>query len=96
MKERQVAITTRLALDLERLKANAPNDAEGLVFRIVDNVKRSFRAAKNKAGLKDVRFHDLRHTAATRLVGAHNPLSKLDAYWATHKQIRRIATSTRT
>ena len=77
MKERQVAITTRLALELELLKANAPDNAEGLVFGIIDNVKRSFTAARIKAGLKDVRFHDLRHTAATRLVGAHIPLSEV-------------------
>jgi integrase len=77
MKERQVAITTRLALELERLKASAPANEDGLVFGIIDNVKRSFTAARNKAGLKDVRFHDLRHTAATRLVGAHIPLSEV-------------------
>lgn len=77
MKERQVAITTRLALELERLKASAPDNADGLVFGIIDNVKRSFTAARSKAGLNDVRFHDLRHTAATRLVGAHIPLSEV-------------------
>ena len=53
MKERQVAITTRLALELERLKAGAPDDWDGLVFGILDNVKRSFTAARSKAGLKD-------------------------------------------
>ena len=75
LKERQVAITTRLAIELERLKARAADDRNGLVFGILDNVKRSFTAARSKAGLKDLRFHDLRHTAATRLVGAHIPLS---------------------
>ncbi len=77
MKERQVAITTRLALELEQLKASAPENSDSLVFGIVDNVKRSFGAARSNAGLKDVRFHDLRHTAATRLVGAHIPLSEV-------------------
>jgi integrase len=77
MKERQVAITTRLALELQRLKANAPDIPNGLVFGIVDNVKRSFTAARGDAGLTDVRFHDLRHTAATRLVGARIPLSEV-------------------
>jgi len=35
MKERQVAITTRLAIELEQLRASAPNDYEGLVFGIL-------------------------------------------------------------
>ncbi len=77
MKERQVAMTTRLALELEQLKASAPDNPNDLVFGINDNVKRSFTAARSDAGLKDVRFHDLRHTAATRLVGAHVPLSEV-------------------
>src|SRR5215207_549237 len=77
MKERQVAITTRLNLELERLRVYAPHNPDGLVFGIIDNVKRSFTAARNKAVLNDVRFHDLRHTAATRLVGAHIPLSEV-------------------
>jgi integrase len=80
MKQRQVAITTRLAIELERLKASAPDNPNGLVFGILDNVKRSFTAARSKAGLNDVRFHDLRHTAATRLVGAHIPLSEVGRF----------------
>jgi integrase len=31
---------------------------------------RAFYSAREKAGLRDVRFHDLRHTFATRLVQA--------------------------
>lgn len=34
------------------------------------NLLRAFYSAREKAGLKDVRFHDLRHTFATRLVQA--------------------------
>ena len=47
------------------------------MFGTLDNVKRSFTAARSAAGLNDVRFHDLRHTAATRLVGAHIPISEV-------------------
>ena len=59
------------------MKASAPDNPNGLVFGITDNVKRSFAGARSDAGLKDVRLHDLRHTAATRLVGAHIPLSEV-------------------
>jgi integrase len=38
-----------------------------LVFGVVDNVKKSFNAARVDAGLPHVRFHDLRHTAGTFL-----------------------------
>jgi integrase len=56
---------------------DAPDNPNGLVFGVSDNVKRSFMAARSKTGLNDVRFHDLRNTAATRLVGAHIPLSEV-------------------
>jgi len=77
MKERQVALTGRLTSVLETLRASAPDNLNGRVFGIHDNVKRSFAAARKGAGLEDVRFHDLRHTAATRLVGAHLPLPEV-------------------
>jgi integrase len=77
MRERQVSMTTRLTLELERLYNQSPKQPEGLVFGIRDNVKHGFESARHAAGLDDLRFHDLRHTAATRLVGAHIPLSEV-------------------
>jgi len=77
MRERQVSLTARLSQELTALYEQSPKDPARRVFGILDNVKRSFTAARAAAGLSDVRFHDLRHTHATRLVGAHIPLSEV-------------------
>ena len=77
MKERQVSLTARLTSELERLWEESPKDSRQRVFGIVSNVKRSFTAARKAAGLPDVRFHDLRHTHATRLVALHLPLAEV-------------------
>jgi integrase len=77
MKERQVSLTTRLAIELEKLWDASPKIKDKLVFGFSNNVKKSFTSVRAKAGLPDIRFHDLRHTAATRLVAAHLPLPEV-------------------
>ncbi len=67
---RTVAITSRLESELKRLWENAPRDSEGLVFGIKDNFKNGFTAACKAAEIEDLRFHDLRHTAITRMIEA--------------------------
>jgi len=42
--------------------------------RAIKSIKSSYDRARNKAGLDDVRFHDLRHTFASRLVQGGVPL----------------------
>lgn len=81
MHYREVPLTSRLRVALEDLKQKQCVAAfrvrrksgikpdEDLVFGISTNVKTSWQAARVEAGLPHVRFHDLRHTAATRLAG---------------------------
>jgi integrase len=76
MRQRQVAITSRLALELQALWGSSALNPDDLVFGVA-NVKKAFSKARAIAGLPDLRFHDLRHTHATRLVSGHVPLSEV-------------------
>lgn len=76
MSERQVAMTARVEREIWQLYQEATN-LDALVFGIMDNVKKSFSSVRKTAGLPDVRFHDLRHTAATRLVAKHISLPEV-------------------
>jgi integrase len=59
-----------LSLDLiDMLKQMQRASSKGEVFRIKD-IKRSFDNAKKKAKIDRLRIHDLRHTAASRMIEA--------------------------
>lgn len=75
MRQRQVAMTERLIEELRPLSEYMTR--QQLVFGIRTSVKTAFYKAKIAAGLPDLRFHDLRHTHATRLVTAQMPLSEV-------------------
>lgn len=71
---RTVPITTRLLAELEALPRRS---ASARVFGITDTIKRSWGTAKQIAGITDLKFHDLRHTFATRLVQGGLPIAEL-------------------
>lgn len=75
MRERQVSITARLSAELERLRAEIAQ-SEGLVFGLSD-VRQGFKRACKNSGLDGVRFHDLRHTHASRLDDLGFSLAKI-------------------
>ena len=63
------------------LEKKLQRDGYEYVFKLSDTnagartwLQREFRMACKKAGIEGLRFHDLRHTAATRLVEANIPL----------------------
>ena len=68
-KARKIPISDKLWQVLNNQNKNNKyvfiNPETGLPY--VD-IKKSFNKAKEEAGIKDFRFHDLRHTVATRLV----------------------------
>lgn len=76
LRSRQVAMTNRLFNELANLYEQSPKINEFLVFGVT-SVKKSFDTCKRIAGLDDLRFHDLRHTAATRLVSQNIPLPEV-------------------
>ena len=77
LRERTVSITSRLAQELNDLwdvSARNPND---LVFGISDNVKTAFTSVRRETELNGVRFHDLRHSHASRLDDLGFSLAKI-------------------
>jgi integrase len=70
MRERTVGITPRLRETLVTIRTNERRETDR-VFGLSDHAwfsaKRAWTTARRVAGLSDVRFHDLRHTAASRL-----------------------------
>lgn len=74
LQSRTLPISARLLAELEKLPNRGKNQR---VFGIRDTVKRSWATAKRIAGIKDLKFHDLRHTFATRMVQAGMPLAEV-------------------
>ena len=68
-KSRKIPISSKMLKVLEEVKNNSEyvfiNKDTGLPY---NNVKKSFHSVLEKADIKDFRFHDLRHTAATRML----------------------------
>lgn len=70
---RTIGITARLRDELQRMWERGTGDTGESVFGIKDNIKRAFTTARERAGIEDLHFHDLRHTATTRMIQAGMP-----------------------
>jgi integrase len=66
LKPRIVPLTSRLKTELLELWLKSDKNPEKDLFPIKE-MKRAFGTACRKAGIEDFRFHDLRHTATTRM-----------------------------
>lgn len=101
--ERTLALTERLYNELMALSAASSGQPDKLVFGVTNNIKRSFGSACKTAGIEGLRFHDLRHTFATRLIEngvpaeivskllGHNNLNTTTRYVNTNAQTARMA-----
>ena len=77
LSEREVNMTSRVEAELRSLWESSTKEPEALVFGIATNVKRSFKGACKDAKIKGMRFHDLRHTAATRMIESGMPMEQV-------------------
>ena len=69
LKSRLVPLSARAADALKQVWQNSTRKQSTRVFGGID-FKRGFNSACNDAGLDDLHFHDLRHTAITRMLEA--------------------------
>lgn len=83
---RHVPLSSQAVAILDRL----PHHIDGRVFPINDfSVAAAFMKATKCAGVEDFRFHDLRHTAITRLAGKLSNVLELSAL-SGHKSLSML------
>ncbi|MGH6662175.1 MAG: tyrosine-type recombinase/integrase [Rhodospirillales bacterium] len=87
--DRSVRLTDRA----KKVLAELGPKPEGPVFtygrKRMKRVKTSFETAREKAGIADIRFHDLRHTFASRLVQQGIPLYEV-MHLTGHKTVSMV------
>lgn len=93
---RSVPLAEELAAELERhFQASAFQADDDLVFAHPTlgvpldrgKVRKRFKAAPRRAGVREVRFHDLRHTFGTRMAGVGVPMRTLQE-WMGHRDFK--------
>jgi len=94
--------TVPLSTHAVQILTEMPRNIDGRVFPITHEVvSQAFNRARNRAGVKDIRFHDLRHMAITKLaeklpnlielsaVSGHKSLAMLKRYY--HPSAEQLA-----
>jgi integrase len=77
MRERFVVMTERVVHELRWLYEQGHKGEEARIFGIRGSIKKAFGTARRLAGLCDIHFHDLRHTAASRLAASNIPIAEI-------------------
>ena len=70
---RIIGMTQRLHDELSRLWQTSAHDNEQLVFGVRSTIKTAWLTACRSADIKGLRWHDLRHSAITRMVETGQP-----------------------
>ena len=95
--ERSVPMAARVAEELRRHRERSSFSADGdLVFAHPETgdvlphspLRRRFKSALKAAGVRDIRFHDLRHTFATRMAASPNVSMRDLQAWLGHRDYR--------
>lgn len=73
---RIIPISPRVKSELIAMRGQGAS-SEALVFGVTDSVKIAFRSLCESAGVEGFRFHDLRHTAITRMIAAGVPSAEV-------------------
>jgi integrase len=77
LSERIVNMTSRVEAELRNLWERSTKATDSLVFGITTDIKHSFTSACDEAAIKGFRFHDLRHTATTRMIESGMPMEQV-------------------
>lgn len=72
-RERFVAMTNRVYTELFNLWKNSDKNKDALVFGVSITIKTAWQKICREAKIENFRFHDLRHTAITRMIRAGLP-----------------------
>lgn len=75
-RKRKVFLSERLIVELKKLKESIYTGER--IIEIVE-FKRGWQSALNRAGISDLRFHDLRHDHGTKAAAAGVPLNEVQA-----------------
>lgn len=87
LSERAAPVSERLARELAKLYPVTSKRRDRLVFGLTSNFRTSFASACAHASITGLRVHDLRRTAATRLVRGGMPIEEVSRILG-HKDIQ--------
>lgn len=80
---RTIGLTSRAKGELENLWDESLKDVNALVFGVTSTIKNAWKTLCTTARIHDLKFHDLRHTATTRMIRAgvsHTEVMKITGH----------------